>query len=161
MFYVFMFGGSGLFGRTDKVGNLLYVGTNFIHLFFIPLIPLGSYVVRREHDEWDGFKGVRIRLSIKSILYAWARTAAIITIPVMLYRFYDASYGVGAIGRDPMYSSSWDYGPGWTGVLYIAGSLLALWLMRVTSVASNRRGIELAQMAGFQIERVQGTAQSA
>ncbi len=77
----FVLGWNALFGRTDKVPGLLFVGTSFFYFCFIPLIPLGSYIVRYEDDDWfGGFKGVPIGISIKSVLFAWMRAAAVIAI---------------------------------------------------------------------------------
>ena len=151
-------GWNALFGRTDKVDGLFYVGTSFFHIFFIPLIPLGSYIVRKEDDNWlAGFKGVSIGWSIKSVLYAWARAAAVVTILVEVWKFLigwwsGPSYvdGRGMVGDLDV--------PGWTGVLIIAGCLIALWVMRVTSVASPARAAELMNISGYRLEQAPAKA---
>ena len=63
--------GSRLFGKADIVPGLFHVATRFGHVDYFPLIPLGSYVVLSQAG--DEFQGVRISLSLKSLLLAWAR----------------------------------------------------------------------------------------
>src|SRR5437762_2645960 len=37
--------GSKLYGRVDDVPGMFYVATRFGHLWYLPLIPMGSFVV--------------------------------------------------------------------------------------------------------------------
>lgn len=149
---MFICGWNALFGRTDKVHGVFFVGTSFFHLFFIPLIPLGSYVVRNEDDDWfGGFKGVPIGFNIKSVIYGWGRAAAIIAILVILWRFFLIYFNYSPSSWQPG-TTPWDFSPGWSGILGIAFSVLALWVMRVTSVASSARASELAQRVGHRLE---------
>lgn len=68
--------GSKLYGKVDEIEGVGYVATKFGHLFWIPLIPMGSYFVTevRSHD----FEGTPIGLSMKSVLAGYARVAAIL-----------------------------------------------------------------------------------
>ena len=137
------FGWNALFGRTDKVPGQFFIGTSFFYILFIPLIPLGSYIVRYEDDHYfSGFKGVRIGFNIKSVLYAWGRFIAVYAIGLMLLLFFDG-YVLNAG------ATSWIQSNGSLGLIIIGGAALALWVMRVTSRASNERAFELAQRAGF------------
>jgi hypothetical protein len=63
--------GSRLMGKVDVVPGLFHVATKFGHLYYIPLIPTGSFVVMSQTG--DDFRGVPIGLSAKSILVAWLR----------------------------------------------------------------------------------------
>jgi hypothetical protein len=65
--------GSRLMGRVDRVPGMFHVATRFGHLWYLPLIPLQSFVILAEHG--DQFRGVPIPMSGKSILFAWARAA--------------------------------------------------------------------------------------
>jgi hypothetical protein len=137
----FVLGWNALFGRTDKVPGLLFVGTSFFYFCFIPLIPLGSYIVRYEDDDWfGGFKGVPIGFSFKSVLYGWGRVAAVLAIAYTLFHFYFAyfSYHPGISTIWGPNATHWSISPGWSGVLTIFLSLLAFWVMHVTSRASAR-----------------------
>jgi hypothetical protein len=53
------------------VPGRFHVATEFWHLFFFPLLPLGTHVVLSE--EGDRFRGVPIAASAKSMLLAWGR----------------------------------------------------------------------------------------
>ena len=63
--------GSRLYGKVDVVPGLFHVATKFGHLWYIPLIPMGSCVVLSQ--DGSGWRGVPISLSLKSVLMAWAR----------------------------------------------------------------------------------------
>jgi hypothetical protein len=68
--------GSRLYGKVDVVPGLFHVATRFGHVYYLPLIPLQSFVVLGQHG--DEFRGVPIRLSGKSIVMAWARAFLIL-----------------------------------------------------------------------------------
>src|SRR5438874_13693924 len=68
--------GSKLMGKVDVVPGLFHVATKFGHIYYIPLIPTASFVVLSQDGQ--GFRGVPIGLSIKSILLAWLRVALLI-----------------------------------------------------------------------------------
>jgi hypothetical protein len=63
--------GSRLMGKTDVVPGLFHVATKFGHIYYLPLIPTGSYVVLGEDSK--NFRGVSIGLSFRSIFTAWLR----------------------------------------------------------------------------------------
>ena len=63
--------GSKLFGKTDEVPELFHVATKFGHLWYIPLIPLGSHLVLEESDE--GWRGLELPMSGKSVRLATFR----------------------------------------------------------------------------------------
>jgi hypothetical protein len=74
-----VFIGSKLYGKVDHVPGLFYVATKFVYFQFIPLVPVGSFVVMEGTEKEDGkFSGVSVGLSAKSILVAWLRTALVI-----------------------------------------------------------------------------------
>jgi hypothetical protein len=72
--------GTGLYGRVDKVPSGEHVATNFFHIFFLPIVPLGSVVVvpsrSRRHP------GVNIHTSAKSVLAGYLRTWALVCGPL-------------------------------------------------------------------------------
>lgn len=63
--------GSGLYGDVDAIPGIGNVATNFGHLYYLPLIPTGSHFILEQSS--DGWRGVPIGWSIKSILMAWLR----------------------------------------------------------------------------------------
>jgi len=60
-----------MYGRVDEVPGLFYVATKFGHILRIPVIPLGSHIVVDEAK--DGWRGMPIGLSWKSVLAAYLR----------------------------------------------------------------------------------------
>jgi hypothetical protein len=49
------------------------VATRFIHINFIPVIPLGSCIIVTGNSKAKDFQGTKTALSVKSILVAWFR----------------------------------------------------------------------------------------
>ncbi len=75
--------GERLCGQVDRVPGLCYASTLFFHVQYIPLFPLRGYVVREGSENGEPFQGVRIPLSLKSVLAGylrgWLAAAAIFT----------------------------------------------------------------------------------
>ncbi|MGE0712748.1 MAG: hypothetical protein AB7N76_11195 [Planctomycetota bacterium] len=68
--------GTGLYGRVDEVPGVCWVATQFFHLYYIPLVPMGSQAVLEQNgNEW---RGAAISLSFKSVLIAYLRAALIV-----------------------------------------------------------------------------------
>src|SRR5687767_14985222 len=74
--------GQTLAGKVDRVPGLFYVTTQFFHLYYVPLIPLQSYLVIEGTENGDDFKGVGVPMSFKSVLFGWLRGALIVGILV-------------------------------------------------------------------------------
>ena len=68
--------GRRLFGRVDRVPGRFHVATLCFHFCYLPLVPLGTYLILSQ--EMSGmtthFDGVRLPFSLKSWLIAWSRT---------------------------------------------------------------------------------------
>ncbi len=76
--------GTRMAGKVDVVPRIGYVSTRFFHLYYVPLIPLQSYLVFSE--EGDEINGVLLPFQPKSILVGWLRGAswlALIAAPVI------------------------------------------------------------------------------
>lgn len=69
--------GARLYGRVDSVPGVLHVGTRFLHAFYVPLVPTGSFlVVKNGRRSWLRGNNETLplqRLSWRSILAAWLR----------------------------------------------------------------------------------------
>jgi len=68
--------GSSLLGQVDELEGLFCVKTKFAHIFWLPLIPLGSHIVLEETDA--GWRGVPFGLCLRSVLDVlafWVRIA--------------------------------------------------------------------------------------
>src|SRR5690349_4791585 len=66
-------------GKVDEVPGMFHVVTQFGHVYYIPLIPTGSYIVLEKNND-GGFRGVSIPISFKSWLVAWLRAGCIVAI---------------------------------------------------------------------------------
>jgi hypothetical protein len=62
-----------MFGKVDQVPMLGHVATSFLYVQFVPIIPLGSYLVLE-----DGQSAVSVGFSPKSVLVAWTRAALVV-----------------------------------------------------------------------------------
>jgi hypothetical protein len=65
-------------GKVDEVPGLCYVQTQFVHVYYVPLIPTTSYIVLAGSESGSGFRGVKTSLSLKSVLVGWVRTGAVL-----------------------------------------------------------------------------------
>jgi len=71
--------GQSTCGKVDKVPNLFYVCTRFFHVYYVPLIPVQSYLVLAGSESGDGgFQGIPISMSFKSVLVGWMRAGLIL-----------------------------------------------------------------------------------
>jgi len=62
--------GESKYGKVDRVPGLFHVVTSFAHLYYLPLIPIGTFV----RVEGAGDVGRRIRTSGKSVLMGYLRS---------------------------------------------------------------------------------------
>ncbi len=66
--------GTRMYGHVDAIDGLGEVKTKFIHIFWIPLIPIGTFFVLGEDE--DGYRGVDLPFSFKGAICTWIRTFA-------------------------------------------------------------------------------------
>jgi hypothetical protein len=75
MIYVF---GSRLYGKVDEVKGLGHVATKFGHFDYFPFVPMGTWLVTSQ--DGNGWRGVPIPWSFKSMLMGWGRGVALFTL---------------------------------------------------------------------------------
>lgn len=80
--------GQRLCGRVDQVPGACYVATRFFHVYYVPLIPLSSWVIVEGSENQNGFRGQQIGLSGKSVVYGWLQ--AFLVIFGLIYSIYGA-----------------------------------------------------------------------
>jgi len=68
--------GQRMYGRVDRFAGS-HVATRFFHLYYVPLIPLSSWLVLEEQTEGN-FIGLQLPLQWRSVLLAWLRVAAVL-----------------------------------------------------------------------------------
>lgn len=70
--------GQRLYGKCERVPGEFYVATKFFHLWYIPLIPLGSWVVIEGSDTEDGWSGTPLSVVAKSVIFAYLRALLVV-----------------------------------------------------------------------------------
>ena len=70
--------GQTVCGRVDYVPGTCYVATRFFHLYYVPLIPLSSWVIKQGTENSTGFQGQQIRLNGKSVLCGWLQAFLVV-----------------------------------------------------------------------------------
>ena len=95
--------GTKLFGRVDDLDEDRYVATNFHHIFGVPLAYQGTFLITGAGDE--GFHGIRLPISWKSIGFAYLRTGLFLVVVIAglaavdaVFERSPASAGVAAVG---------------------------------------------------------------
>jgi hypothetical protein len=63
--------GTRFYGKVKACGRS-FIGTQFVHLYYVPLIPIGTHLILEE-DASGSFKGIKSTFSIKSMLAAYLR----------------------------------------------------------------------------------------
>ncbi len=127
-------------GKVDEVpGGMFHVVTRFGHVYYIPLIPLGSFVVLDKTA--DGFTGAPIPLSMKSWMTGWLRGGSIVAI-------------LGSLVATPILALDPKAAPlAWVlPVLIGVGAVAALVLsyrLRMITEASYERATQLAPLVGL------------
>lgn len=139
---IFFFG-SRLFGKVDSVDGLFFVATKFAHIQYLPLIPLGTYLVFETTAE--GWRGIPIAFSLKSLAMAWLRALAVVAMAIALALLI-------------LFASGPGYVPSGAVIVPIGVCLVSLWLligtryMRGLGVASFARAAQLCRAAGVSEE---------
>jgi hypothetical protein len=129
--------GTQLFGKVDKVPMLGHVATSFLYIQFVPLIPLGSYLVLE-----DGQGAVSVGFSFKSLMVAWLRAALVF-----------GAIGLGIVGiisaRD---RSAAGIILGICGAVFCIAAMVGSYFIPFIGQASYYRAMDLAQRAGVRPE---------
>lgn len=132
--------GSGLYGKVDTVPGLCHVATKFGHLWYIPLIPTGSWIVLSQ--DGNGWQGMPIGMSFKSIVMGWLRGALVVG---MLAAGVFAAIGFGDNRQD---GTQFAIAGGIAAVLCAVG-LWGTYKLKGLGRASHPRAIELAEQLGL------------
>src|SRR5262245_49619284 len=70
-----LFGGDNYYGRIDRVPQLFYVCTRFLHVCFVPIVPRDSWLVGESGDKALRPIVVRLPLNWRSVFMGWFRGA--------------------------------------------------------------------------------------
>src|SRR5689334_9403375 len=95
--------GADSFGMCDVVPGLFYIQTQFFHVCFVPLIPLQTQLVIRKPG--IGTCIYQIPFCIKSILFAWIRTASFFGICIAAWNTADAWFDQHSATRAELFAA--------------------------------------------------------
>jgi len=71
---MFIYFGERMCGKVDRVPGVCHVATRFIHIYFLPVAPVRSYLVIEGSEQKDGrFNGLKLPYRWKSVLVGYAR----------------------------------------------------------------------------------------
>jgi len=129
-------------GKVDAVPRVGHVATRFFHLYWIPLIPVGTFLVIEEKE--DDFKGFPLPLNAKSIVVGYLRTLGWIGV---------------AAGTGGAFMAAGEKQFGWAALalvaaLLAAGMLTLLYRLSAFKHASYDRAIELGRLAKLPPEQL-------
>lgn len=129
--------GSQLYGKTDEIQGIGHVATRFGHLYYIPLIPMGSMFITGQ--EGEHYLGAPISLSARSVLLAWARAVSILATIGSLIFLVTATPDMGPVGGKLV------------PAVLLAFSIMMIVLFRMgwAMKASYERAKELSNTVGF------------
>lgn len=137
-------------GKVDQFGKLFYVVSDFFHVNFVPLIPLRSHLMLTEPPAGTEEEQLQIRMSVKSVLMAWIRTALVLLVLVngiaVLRNLTRLVFFVKP-GQAPRPEAVWDavLNPLWL----VVGFLIFFGLTYRFSRASWTRALHLAALVGL------------
>lgn len=63
--------GTRFYGKVRECGRS-FLGTQFFHIYYVPLIPIGTHLILEEHGD-GSYKGIKTGFSLKSMLAAYLR----------------------------------------------------------------------------------------
>lgn len=139
---MFVHWGQKPYGKVDHVPGLFYVATRFVHVQYVPLIPIESMLVMDRPEVKGEYRDCVLRLSGKSILFAWLRAALIVGGVAMMFG------GLAELGegKNPAASLGW--------MLSAVGLWVMCWYSYRLSRPGVPRAIRLATEAGIPPEIV-------
>jgi hypothetical protein len=147
--------GKRFFGKVDCVPGLFYIATTFIHVFYFPIIPLGSCIVLANSRHTTRYGATahmvfKTGFSFKSWLTAYVRGiligATILSIAAAVMTYFDLLLGLKPYAEN---GSLW----------VVTGSIASIsfgltYLSYKFCKASEKRARALGKAAGFQDEAV-------
>jgi hypothetical protein len=140
---MFIIYGQKHYGKVDHVPGLFYVVTEFLHVWYVPLIPVKSQLVVDGSEDGSGFKGLRIPMNFKSVFMAWYRAALVLMV------FAGLAVGCAEASR-PGFVVNALFVP----AVMVIGGIFLYWLSS-SSRASYDRALALGEQAGLPAEYIE------
>ena len=135
-----------MLGKVDEVPGLFYVATQFVHLNYIPLGPMKSFLILAGTEKGEDFSGVKIKMSWKSVFFGYLRAALVWGIILI------AIGGLAAFTKNGNQAMDVELLGIWAGVIAAMGALY--WISYRLTRAGPERALVLASEAGIAPEVV-------
>lgn len=90
--------GTRMYGRIEECGGS-YLGTRFVHLWYLPVVPIGSHLVLRSHGD-GSFQGIAVPLSLRSVVAAYLRVWGVVLMLCCLLALGAALVGLFTMSAD-------------------------------------------------------------
>lgn len=103
---MFLIVGQRVCGRVDDVPGICHVATRFVHFYYVPLIPLSSWIIEKGVKPASGEPGRRIPLSGKSVVFGWVQALLVVygslnTLKGVLILIRQQQQQFGVVGPNP------------------------------------------------------------
>lgn len=89
--------GTRYMGKIERCSGS-FIATKFFHIYWMPLLPLGSHVVLEEHGD-GSFRGIPAGLHLRSTLAAYLRTWGVLATLVLLFASGSSMSSMGEEGE--------------------------------------------------------------
>lgn len=134
-------------GRVDIVPGCCYVATEFVCVWFFPILPRRSLLFFADPDDFTTEIAIPVRLSIKSLLFAYIKPIlilwAVFAVAFPFTMFFDSLVKPDIMLEFVLVAAA-----------FLAVPCLALFALRRASLASPRRRATLAKIEGLPPEVV-------
>ncbi len=139
--------GSRFYGRIRQCGSS-FLATKFVHIYFVPLIPIGSHLVFEENGD-GSYRGVAAPFSFKSVMAGYLRVwgpLAIILTGVL------TAGAVDDLSDDPLAMLIAGGFGGLVGLALLAGVILAYAVMGKLSTTEKQQRAVYALHSGYYVD---------
>ena len=141
--------GQRLCGKVDEVPGLFYVRTRFFHVYYIPLIPLQTFIILAGSETGSGFKGKPVSMSFKSVLFGWLRGGCVVgAIVGTIGAVINACELGGAEAEDAVVGLV-------ASALLAAGCVFGYWLSTRLGRASYERALQMGEELGIPLDMIE------
>jgi hypothetical protein len=143
--------GERQYGKVDHVPGFFYVTTSFVHVWFVPLIPLKSSIIPVGAQLRRSSGPVAIGMSLKSVLIGWGRAILFLLLFRRMFLLADlATQYFSGRGRGAQATTTDFLWP----ICYTGLLAILLWLTYQLSGAGYKRALRLGARLGIPAEDI-------
>jgi hypothetical protein len=139
--------GTRFYGKVKACGSS-FLGTQFVHLYYVPLIPIATHLILEE-NAGGSFKGIKSAFSVKSMLAAYMRVWGPIAVIAAI------CIGVGALddfGDDGLAMAVVGMFTGVVVLALLVGTILGFAVVGKLSMDEKRKRAAYAMHLGYYVD---------